>query len=88
MENELDKMTAVEWLWEQIDEILPFSVDTETGIKLYNAKEQAKQMEKQQHKNTWTDSRLRGDLYQNQIFYYQSFNDYFKLEYGGNKWHN
>ena len=83
MENELDKMTAVEWLWEQIDEILPFSVDTETGIKLYNAKEQAKQMEKQQHKNTWTDSRLRGDLYQNQIFYYQSFNDYFKLEYGG-----
>ena len=85
MENELDKMTAVEWLWEQIDEILPFSVDTETGIKLYNAKEQAKQMEKQQHKNTWTDSRLRGDLYQNQIFYYQSFNDYFKLEYGGNK---
>jgi hypothetical protein len=76
-------MTAIEWLWEQIDEILPFSVDTETGIKLYNAKEQAKQMEKQQHKNTWTDSRLRGDLYQNQIFYYQSFNDYFKLEYGG-----
>jgi hypothetical protein len=83
MENESNKMTAIEWLWEQIDEILPFSVDTETGIKLYNAKEQAKQMEKQQHKNTWTDSRLRGDLYQNQIFYYQSFNDYFKLEYGG-----
>jgi hypothetical protein len=84
MEKELDKITAVEWLWEQIDEILPFSVDTETGIKLYNAKEQAKEMEKQQHKNTWTDSRLRGDLYQNQIFYYESFNDYFKLEYGGN----
>jgi hypothetical protein len=47
MENELDKMTAVEWLWEQIDEILPFSLDTETGIKLYNAKEQAKEMEKE-----------------------------------------
>jgi hypothetical protein len=46
MEN---KMTAVEWLWEQIDEILPFSVDTETGIKLYNAKEQAKEMEKEQN---------------------------------------
>ena len=42
-------MTAVEWLWEQIDEILPFSVDTETGIKLYNAKEQAKEMEKEQN---------------------------------------
>jgi hypothetical protein len=48
MENESNKQTAVEWLWEQIDEILPFSVDTETGIKLYNAKEQAKQMEKEQ----------------------------------------
>ena len=42
------QQTAVEWLWEQIDEILPFSVDTETGIKLYNAKEQAKEMEKEQ----------------------------------------
>ena len=49
MEKELNKkQTAVQWLWEQIDEILPFSVDTETGIKLYNAKEQAKQMEKEQ----------------------------------------
>ena len=48
MENESNKMTAVQWLWEQIDEILPFSVDTETGIKLYNAKEQAKAMEKEQ----------------------------------------
>jgi hypothetical protein len=48
MENESNKMTAVQWLWEQIDEILPFSVDTETGIKLYNAKEQAKEMEKEQ----------------------------------------
>jgi len=48
MENESNKQTAVQWLWEQIDEILPFSVDTETGIKLYNAKEQAKKIEKQQ----------------------------------------
>jgi hypothetical protein len=42
------QQTAVEWLWQQIDDILPFSVDTETGIKLYNAKQQAKEMEKQQ----------------------------------------
>jgi hypothetical protein len=53
MENELNKMTAVEWLWEQIDEILPFSLDTETGIKLYNAKEQAKEMEKEQIKDAY-----------------------------------
>jgi hypothetical protein len=57
MGNESNKITAVEWLWEQIDEILPFSVDTEIGIKLYNAKEQAKQMEKEQHKETFKQSR-------------------------------
>jgi len=55
MENELNKQTAVEWLWEQIDKILPFSVDTETGIKLYNAKEQAKQMEKERELNAYAN---------------------------------
>jgi hypothetical protein len=79
MEN---KMTAVEWLWEQIDNAIPYQ-NIKTSQVFSELLEQAKQMEKQQHKNTWTDSRLRGDLYQNQIFYYQSFNDYFKLEYGG-----
>jgi hypothetical protein len=76
MENK--SMTAVEWLVEKLQESgIPLMTDEFEMIQ------QAKQMEKQQHKNTWTDSRLRGDLYQNQIFYYQSFNDYFKLEYGG-----
>jgi hypothetical protein len=68
------QQTAVEWLEE---------IYLTTGIDRNVHFSQAKQMEKQQHKNTWTDSRLRGDLYQNQIFYYQSFNDYFKLEYEG-----
>ena len=88
MENELDKQTAVDYYSNKIGRI---TSDLVTGkitgkqfvmleIKLLDT---AKQMEKQQHKNTWTDSRLRGDLYQNQIFYYKSFNDYFKLEYGG-----
>jgi len=90
MEN---KQTAVQWFIEQLEQKgdawenvsirrIQISVDVSEYLDL---KRQAKQMEKQQHKNTWTDSRLRGDLYQNQIFYYESFNDYFKLEYGGNK---
>ena len=70
MENELDKMTAVEWLWEQIDEILPFSVDTETGIKLYNAKEQAKEMEKEQNNRYYNSGKC--------MKIYKEF-------YGGNK---
>jgi len=74
MENELDKQTAVEWLWEQIDKILPFSVDTETGIKLYNAKEQAKEMEKEQIMDAHYAPK------------YGCFNkDYYQQTYGGNK---
>jgi hypothetical protein len=80
MEN---KMTAVEWVLQYLNNVKPNEFCSIEKIK--ELLEQAKQMEKQQHKNTWTDSRLRGDLYQNQIFYYQSFNDYFNLEYGGNK---
>lgn len=47
------KQTAVDWFWKQIPEILPFTVDTETGIKLYHAYQEAKQMEEQQHRNTF-----------------------------------
>ena len=74
MGNESNKQTAVEWLWEQIDEILPFSVDTETAIKLYNAKEQAKQMEKEQIMDAHYAPK------------YGCFNkDYYEQTYGGNK---
>ena len=73
MANESNKITAVEWLWEQIDEILPFSVDTETGIKLYNAKEQAKEMEKEQIMDAHYAPK------------YGCFNkDYYEQTYGGN----
>lgn len=41
-----DKQTAVEWLWQEIDAILPSQVDSETGIKLYRAKQKALEMER------------------------------------------
>jgi len=86
MENELNKMTAVEWLWEQIDEILPFSVDTETGIKLYNAKEQAKEMEKEQI-ITAIDETLKGvKLDEDKTGFIAMWGKgYYKKTYGGNK---
>jgi hypothetical protein len=75
MEN---KQTAVEWLVEKLQESgIPLMTDEFEMIQ------QAKQMEKQQHKNTWVDGRLSDDYYEKQIFYYESFNDYFKLVYGG-----
>jgi hypothetical protein len=42
------QQTALEIFWNQIPEILPFTVDTETGVNLLRAFEQAKEMEKQQ----------------------------------------
>ena len=80
MANESNKITAVEWLWEQIDKILPFSVDTETGIKLYNAKEQAKEMEKEQIKDAYF---IGGhDIKNNR---YRGMHEYYEQTYGGNK---
>jgi len=39
------QQTAVELFWNQLPEILPFTVDTETAVKLQKAYEQAKEME-------------------------------------------
>jgi hypothetical protein len=50
-ENNTDKprqQTAVEWLWNQLPEILPFTVDTETAVKLQEGYKQAKEIEKEQ----------------------------------------
>lgn len=42
------KRTAVEWFWNEIAEVLPFTVDSTTAIKMYDKLQQAKQMEKEQ----------------------------------------
>jgi hypothetical protein len=77
------QQTAVEWLWEQIDEILPFSVDTETGIKLYNAKEQAKEMEKEQ---MWAYIKEKYCIGPKSLeFHKLEFEQYYNETYGGNK---
>ena len=40
--------TALETFWEQIAEILPSSLDSETAIKLYEKYQECKQMEREQ----------------------------------------
>jgi hypothetical protein len=49
------QQTALETFWEQIAEILPFSVDSETAIKLYEKYQEAKQMEKEQIMEAYVD---------------------------------
>jgi len=58
------QQTAVEIFWNQIHEILPFTVDTETGVNLLRAFEEAKEMEKRQeadeYKRGWEDATTIG----------------------------
>jgi hypothetical protein len=49
--------SAVEQFWKDVQDILPSSVDTETGIKLVRAFEQAKEMEKEYIKKGWLQDR-------------------------------
>jgi hypothetical protein len=70
--------TTVELFWKEIQEILPSSVDTETGIKLLREFEQAKEMEKQQHGKTW-DEAIDEDSR------YNTFEQYYTQTYNQNK---
>jgi hypothetical protein len=69
----MSKQTTVEWLVEQRLQ----------GANLDNALEQAKQMEKEQHEETWFSSRVEdmGDEFKVEQ---KSFEDYYNETYGGN----
>ena len=71
MENELNKMTAVEWLFKQVW-LTPIS-------ELPKLLEQAKQMEKEQIIDAWEDG-VRSDN-----GFFGTFEQYYNEEYGGNK---
>lgn len=78
------QQTAVEIFWNQLPEILPFTVDTATAVKLEEAYQQAKQIEQEQHADTWDDSRVE-DMGDNYIGKQKSFIEYYNETYGGNK---
>lgn len=66
--------TAVQWLEQQMKK---FALD----LDLLDCVEQAKQMEKEQHEDTWLDSRIedKGDNY---IGKEKSFEQYYNETYG------
>jgi hypothetical protein len=49
----MQQQTAVKQFWQDLQDILPSSVDTETGMKLLKALKRAKKMEKEQMENLW-----------------------------------
>jgi len=83
--NDNKQQTAVEWFWNQLPEILPFTVDTETAVKLQEAYKQAKEIGKEQHGKTWDHAmesmKARGG---NDMRAYTDFDGYYAETYGGN----
>jgi hypothetical protein len=72
------QQTPVEWFWNQLPEIIPFTVDTETAVKLQEAYQQAKEMEKEQIAKAFDDgdynyhySRKTGNDFEDGKEYYQ-----------------
>lgn len=53
IEEVLITITAVDWFWNQLSEILPYTVDTETGIKLHRLYQECKAMEWEQIYEAW-----------------------------------
>ena len=87
MENELDKMTAVQWFIEQLEQKgdasenlyvrrVQISIDTSDYLKLIR---QAKQMEKEQMFNSFMA--FESNTEENE----KLFDEYYTETYGGNK---
>ena len=66
----MTQQTALETFYEQIAEILPFSVDSVTAIKLYQKYQEAKQMEKVQIQRAYIENRI----VDSEQYYTQTYN--------------
>jgi bifunctional DNase/RNase len=74
------QQTAVELFWNQLPEILPFTVDTETAVKLQEAYQQAQEMERQrmiEFTNEWFEE------YQCGLDNFKNPEKYYNETYGG-----
>ena len=76
--------SSIDFFWNQLPEILPFTVDTETAVKLLEAFEQAKSMHREEQGKTWDAAmdnfKARGENY---VRAYGDFDDYYNKTYGG-----
>ena len=70
------QQTALETFYEQIAELLPFSVDSETAIKLYEKYQECKQMEREQIEKAWLGGAAIGLAFEGDA------EDYYTQTYG------
>ena len=71
------KQTAVEWLWEQIDNSIPFQ-NIQTSQIFNGLLEQAKAMEKKQQGEVWDEAIDEDSIY-------TTFEQYYSLQTFGRK---
>ena len=85
-----NKQSSVEWFIDKLEEcswdnasirVVNISIDVSEYMEL---KKQAKSMHKEEHENTWVDSKIedKGDNY---IGKQKSFNEYYNETYGNNE---
>ena len=65
--------SSIDFFWNQIPEILPFTVDTETAVKLLEAFEQAKAMHKEEIENSYDYMRCIGSFTNGKEYYNETF---------------
>ena len=82
MENN-KQQTAVELFWNQLPEILPFTVDTQTAIKLLEAYQKSKEMDKELTINFTEDWYFNGPLLGEGIDVKNTIEKHFNNTYGG-----
>ena len=69
--------SSIDFFWNQLPEILPFTVDTETAVKLLEAFEQAKAMHKEEIENALIDGAINERVIEYRIphYYNETFED-------------
>ena len=60
MEN--DQQNSIDFFWNQLPEILPFTVGTETAVKLFELFEQAKEMYNKEIEESYQDGKEIGTI--------------------------
>jgi hypothetical protein len=57
-----DQQSSIDFFWNQLPEILPFTVGTETAIKLFQVFEQAKEMYNKEIEESYQDGKEIGTI--------------------------
>jgi hypothetical protein len=81
--NNNKQQTALEIFWNQLPEILPFTVDTATAVKLDEAYQQAKEMNKERMINFTEDWYFNGPLLGGGVDVVETIEQHYKQTYGG-----